>query len=93
MLKTLLLNEAPAQNKQFKPPKDLASEIMYKSVNFLNFSIFIYTLKLQLISCLTAVETQYKHRSVLDTIQALYKDISGFFDFCYLEWVNKVKDL
>ena len=71
----------PHWNKQFKPPKDLASETMYKPVNFPNFSIFIYTLKLQLISCLTAVETQHKHWRVLDTIKALCKYTLGFFWF------------
>lgn len=81
MLSTVPFNEALAENTdQALGPEDLAGETMCKSINFLNLSVCLYTFKLMLISCLTAVGTQNKHGSVWHTIK-LYTNTIWIFWF------------
>lgn len=88
MLNTLLLSGALAQNRvQALEPEDLAHELRYKSVYFLNLGVFRYKFKLMLISCLTAVEIQSKHGSVLHL--KLYTNTIWIFWFItWNEWTK-----
>lgn len=81
MLSTVPLNEALAENTvQALDPEGPASETTYKSINFLNLSVCLYTFKFMFISCLTAVGTQNKHGSVWHTVK-LYTNTIWIFWF------------
>lgn len=80
-LSTLLLDEALAENRvQALDPEHLAPETTCKSINHLNLSVCLYTCKLMLISCFTAVGTQNKHVSVCHTVK-LYANTIWIFWF------------